>query len=442
MEKTNTEMANTEKENVKETNTEKTNSDQTNAEKPNAETADPETANTEKTDPEIKIKEMEAEIRKLDSVKSDFLSRVSHDMRSPLTAIIGLSDLGMHENPDAKDMVYYSKIRDSAQYLLALLNDILDYQKMESGQTAAEVAAFKISDTLDKVETIIRPSAEKKKIRFRVLADREADRYYGKQDAHRVEQILINILNNAVKFTPIGGNVTWKNRITEDNGRLYVVHTISDTGEGIGRDFMPHMYDVFSQEHNRLSRYESGTGLGLAIAKQALDMIGGSISCESEVGKGTSFTVMIPHEKATAEETKAYLEKNTNAVSASRVPASKLKGKKILVADDAKINAETVMMMLERLGMVSEYAPDGAVALEKAKTEHYDAILMDVRMPVMNGLDAAEKIRSFDSDTPIIALSGSSYRADIRKSLNAGMNTHLTKPIDVEELAQVLQKYI
>jgi len=393
----------------------------------------------EKT-PEEQIREMQEEIRRLNAVKTDFLSRVSHDMRSPLTAVIGLSDLGMHENPDAKDTVYYTKIRESAQYLLSLLNDILDVQKMESGQTKPEPAVMKISDTINRVETMIRPTAEQKRIRLNVLSDREADRYFGKQDERRVEQILLNILNNAVKFTPIGGSVTWKNRIEENNGILTVTHVIADTGEGISQAFQTHMYDAFSQEHNRLSRYESGTGLGLAIVKQALDLIGGTISCESEVGKGTTFTVVIPHRKATGEEAEEYRKRKQEP--AQEENAAKLEGRRILVADDAKMNAEIIIMMLESKGMIAEYARDGSVALEKAKTGHYDAILMDVRMPVMNGLESAEKIRSFDEDTPIIALSGSNYRADIRKSLAAGMNSHITKPVEMEELMQVLGHYM
>jgi PAS domain S-box-containing protein len=382
----------------------------------------------------------EREIIKLNAVKSDFMARVSHDMRTPLTAIIGLSDLGMHENPDMKDNVYYSKIRDSAQYLLALMNDILDVQKMESGQAKADPVVLKLSDIMDKVETMVRPAAEKKRIRFNVLSDREADRYYAKQDERRVEQVLLNILNNAVKYTAIGGSITWKNRITEDNGKLYVTHVIADTGEGMSKAFMRHMYDTFSQEHNRLSRYESGTGLGLAIVKHAMDLMGGTIECESEVGKGTTFTLTIPHIKASREEIKAYRAERQKRSDDSE-PA-KLEGRRILVVDDAKMNAEIVMMMLESKGAVAEYARDGAVALEKAKTEHYDAILMDIRMPVMNGLESAAKIRTFDQQTPIIALSANAYRSDIRKSLEAGMNSHVTKPVDLEELTEVLKKYI
>ena len=360
----------------------------------------------------------EKERKRASMEKSDFLIRVSHDMRTPLTAITGLAELGMHQNPDSRDAVYFDKILQSADYMLKLVNNILDYQTLETKRVRPEVRVFMISDVINIVETMIRPAAETRQMRFSVFRDMAADRLVVKQDVHRIEQVLTNVLNNAVKYTALGGSVVWRTEIEEDGDTVWVTHTVTDNGEGISPEFMPHLYESFSQNQRRLSRYESGTGLGLAIAKRALDLMGGTISCESEPGKGTTFRIRIPHERASEQEAAAFRKKRQRG---DRFLPEPFSGKHILVADNNRESAEILIRALEVRGASAEYAPDGAVACVKAGTGAFDLVLMGLRMPVMNGFESTVRIRKQFPDLPVIGLQRRERASEIRRAEEAGM---------------------
>ena len=190
---------------------------------------------------------MNYEGKELTQLQSEFLTRLTHDMKTPLTAIIGLTELGMHGNQNARDMVYFGKIRDSADYMLKLLNNILEFQSLSAGNAVLEPSPCLMSDLIDRVETMVRPSADLKQQHFSVFRDQDADRLFVMQDVHRVEQILLNVLNNAVKYTALGGNVSWRSSISTEGDKIWVTNVIEDNGPGIRPEFLPRLYEAFSQ---------------------------------------------------------------------------------------------------------------------------------------------------------------------------------------------------
>jgi signal transduction histidine kinase/ActR/RegA family two-component response regulator len=396
------------------------------------------TANISLKNSERKALKAKAEAEKANAVKTDFLARMSHDMRTPLGAVIGLSDFGIEEKRNQTDVVYFQQIKDSSVYLLSLLNDILDMQKIEKGHIELTPKIAKPGRTCGKIEPIIRSRAEKKHITL--IVERHCTRACGyiKVDEERVQQILINILNNAVKYTPEGGTVTWKNEFSYDEkGRMMVTHIISDNGVGMSKEYQKHMFEPFSREHNALSQSEGSTGLGLAIVYNLVLNMGGTISCESELGKGTTITVTIPHEIPTEAEIAEY-----SKTLQEKIETKNLQGLHVLLCEDNEINTEIAVKMLQTQNINVDTAKNGIEGIEKASENHYDIILMDIRMPLMNGLDATREIRKFNKTTPIIALSANAYQEDIKQSIEAGMNIHLSKPIDRENLFTAIEKLL
>jgi PAS domain S-box-containing protein len=365
--------------------------------------------------------------------KSDFLARMSHDMRTPLTTVIGLCDLSLDGCRDAELTHSFGSIRDSAEYLLSILTDILDMQKLASGTVTLCPEVCTGERAARAVEEIIRPQAEAKSLRF--ITDLQCSRpdCYLKADTRRMQQILINLLNNAVKYTPPGGTVRWENRIdSETDGILTVTQVISDNGPGISRAFQEKMYDPFMQEKH--SGEAAGNGLGLAIVRGLVDRMGGTIRCDSAPGQGTRFTVTIPHAKASPEEIRAYLADQHPDASAPLFPGH------VLVCEDNAVNASIIERLVKSRGLSCDRAENGFLGVQKARTGRYDAILMDIRMPVMGGYEAAAEIRKFDARTPIIALSANNFPDDIQKSLDSGMNAHVAKPIDTKVFFATLSR--
>ena len=378
----------------------------------------------------------ELEAKKANSAKSEFLSRMSHDMRTPLGAIIGLSGFGMDEEKDEKINKYFYQIKDNAKYLLSLLNDILDTQKLGSKNLVLENSILNIEDTVDRIITIIKTKAENKGISLNIDLQWGSTGFI-KTDEKRVEQLLINILNNAVKYTPAGGSITWRNKVEiKDNSKFVVYNYISDTGVGMSQKFQAHMYETFAKETNSQSRYEEGMGLGLPIVKKIVEALGGSITCKSELGKGTLFTIVLSYDLATKEEIEEYQRKVHPIIDKSDY--KRLEGKKVLLCEDNELNLIIANKILGNWNMNVDVARNGEVGLQMAKSNSYFVILMDIRMPVMDGLEAARKIRTFDQTTPILALSANAYQEDVQKSLKAGMNAHLAKPIEIELLFKAL----
>jgi signal transduction histidine kinase len=383
---------------------------------------------------EKKLMEME----KSSLEKNDFLARMSHDMRTPMNAIIGMANFGLDEIKDEKARKYFAQIRDSSEYLLALINDILDMQKLESGEIKLDEVITSTPSIAQKVKTIIDPRAEQKEINL--IFDLECDEMYRfiKVDERRIEQVIINILNNAIKYTPAGGTVIWRDYVREiPDGRIKVSHEFIDTGVGMSKDFQERMFDPFTTELNSQSKSEGGSGLGLAITKNLVQTMGGTISCKSELGKGTSFFVDVVLTPATEDEINKFLK-----TASCNIGINTLRGKKILICEDIDINIVILEKLLGVYDCKLDITKNGLDGVKLARSNKYHAILMDIRMPVMNGLEATREIRKFDKEIPIIALSANAYSEDIKKSKEAGMNAHLAKPIIREELYSNLSALI
>lgn len=377
------------------------------------------------------------EAENANSVKTDFLSRMSHDMRTPMSTVIGLSNFGIEENRDEQDVSYFNQIKESSEYLLGLLNDILDMQKIEYGNVELMPELIECKEIMDEVISIINNGIQKKDIDFSYSSTLKEEVVTIEADKLRVEQILINVLSNAIKYTPKGGKIEWEISYTKDEvGNYSVVNIIKDTGVGMTEEFMGKIFEPFTQEKNKLTTSEGGSGLGLAITKNLVEMMGGSISCSSKLNKGSTFEIILPV-KVVSKERLIKREYNLG-----KTIKNNFAGKKILLCEDNDINSIIIIKILNNKEIDVDRAENGQVGVELARANGYDAILMDIRMPVMDGLVAAKKIRKLDSKTPIIALSANAYKSDIDKSLKAGMNEHLAKPINSDLLFKVLAKYL
>ncbi len=386
-------------------------------------------------DIQIRLEKLANEAVAANTVKTDFLARMSHDMRTPLSAIMGLTDFGISESTDENLTDYFEKIKNSSEYLKTLLNDVLDMQVVEKGDLVLNPMNVKRSQRLEGVKTIIYPRALEKNITFTINKINEGPEYLC-IDAQRVEQILVNILTNAVKYTPCNGHITWIIEYFDDNNTSFIRHIISDNGVGMSTEFQGHMFDSFSREENMFSSAEGGSGLGLVIVKNILKLMGGSIKSKSELGKGTTFELDIPIRPINKEEYEKDLSKNRFFNSQSLI------NRKILVCEDNSINIAIIKKILSQYNMNVDIAANGEIGVKLASQNDYDAILMDIRMPVMNGLDAAKAIREKNKSIPIIAVSANAYKKDIDQSLSYGMNAHLSKPINKEDLFYTLATLI
>lgn len=365
--------------------------------------------------------------------KADFMARMSHDMRTPLTTVIGLSEQGIEEAVE-KDRQLFNQIREASGYLLSLLNDILDVEKFDSGKMRKYDEVFDLKALHEQVYNMTSTNAKKKRQEMIVNAQDMPGRPYVYSDRRWLAQILINVIDNAIKYTPERGRISWDIRYEiQDDGTLLVTYTIADNGVGMSKEFMRHMYEPFSQAMNAESKYATSTGLGLSIVKNAVALFGGTIDCESELDQGTTFTLTIPLDYASETQIEALGKKR---VAMENTAA--LKGKHLLLCEDVEINAGIIMNILSKYGMTCDHAKNGEEGLTMLASHHYDAILMDIRMPVMDGLVATKKIRETDSKIPIIALSANTYKEDVEQSLAAGMNAHIGKPINTRELIETI----
>ncbi len=384
------------------------------------------------------IKNRENEIlQTTNKAKSEFLSHMSHDMRTPIHAVIGMSSLGMHCAELEKSKEYHEKTHKTSKYLLRLINDTLDMSAIENNKIKLHPKPYYFEDFIQAIENVIQQRAKEKGVTFQAqmkIGFKRAVMF----DKLRLQQIFINLINNAIKFTPEGGEVDFFIYVDVFcANRLNVIFIVRDTGIGMSREFQKKMFEPFEQENK--NDQAGGTGLGLAIVKQLLTLMGGSIHCESQPGKGTEFVVQI--ETEICEDAP-----ETNTQVGAFQPGDALAGKRILLCEDHPVNAQICKAILEKMGCIVEHADNGKVCVElfrKSPVGYYDAILMDIRMPVLNGFEAAAMIRSLvrkDAATvPMIALSANSSDEDVQKSLDAGMNGHIGKAIDVRELFRVLE---
>ena len=378
--------------------------------------------------------------------KTTFLSNMSHDIRTPMNAVLGFTTLLAKdaENPD-KVREYTKKIMASGQHLLGLINDILEVSKIESGKLVLTEEEFALADLISSIDAIIRPMAGEKDQEFHVeITDIEHEYFIG--DETRINQILINLLSNAVKYTQKGGNI-WLRIIglKQHSGQFERIRIeVEDDGYGMTQEYLKTIFDVFTRAENSTTNKVQGTGLGMAITKNIVELMGGTIEVFSEVDKGSLFRVEV---ELGISESRA--EEQGKGKSPEAEEEGSLQGLNFLAAEDNEINAEILSEILASEGASCEILENGRLVLERfmeSEKGEFDAILMDVQMPVMNGYEATRAIRQLpreDADTiPIIAMTANAFVEDEKEALKAGMNVHLAKPIDVGMLKKVINRYI
>ncbi len=385
--------------------------------------------------------------------KTMFLSNMSHEIRTPMNAIIGLNNIAL-EDPEtpAKTREYLEKIRTSATHLMNIINDILDMSRIESGRMVIKNEEFSFPKTLEQVNTMISGQCRDKGLHYDCrIKGRIDDHYIG--DDIKLRQVLLNILGNAVKFTPEGGTVTFEvEDVARFDGKATLRFIISDTGIGISEEFMPKLFEAFSQEDPSITSKYGSTGLGMPITKNIVELMNGNMEVESEKGKGTTFTVTVTLGQSQRVSGKSWEESGEAAGTEKETLSEQhvdLSGRRILLAEDMPVNAEIIMMILSMREMEVEHAQNGKIALDMflAHPEGYfDAVLMDMRMPEMNGLEATRAIRSCGradaAGIPIIALTANAFDEDVQRSLQAGLNAHLSKPVEPEGLYETLEDLI
>ena len=379
--------------------------------------------------------------------KSTFLSNMSHDIRTPMNAIIGFTTLAVSNIDDKKRVRdYLGKILSSSNHLLSLINDILDMSRIESGKIHLEETEVSLSDVLHDLKTIISGQIYAKQLDLYMDAMdvKDEDVYC---DKTRLNQVLLNLLSNAVKFTPAGGTVSVRLKqfpgTVKDSG-LYEIR-VKDNGIGMSKEFVKKIFSPFERERTSTVSRTQGTGLGMAITKNIVDMMGGTIDVQTEQGKGTEFIVCLPFRIQSEKHHTEKIAEDTILPAAG----SDFRGKRILLVEDNELNSEIAVELLNAYGFVVDTAENGAEAVEKVKNStpgNYDLVLMDVQMPVMNGYEATKQIRALNDPAlagiTILAMTANAFNEDRKKALECGMNGFLSKPIVIEELIGTLQKNI
>ena len=373
------------------------------------------------------------------NAKAEFLARMSHEIRTPMNGIMGMTEIALHDGQSPEKIVdCLKKIKSSSNYLLGLLNDILDMSKIESGRMQLVQDDFDLKALAEGIDELFAGRMAEKQLHFREDIGLQHTRYYG--DELRINQVLINLVGNAVKFTQEKGVICLTVRETAyDEKGADLFFSVKDNGIGISKENQKRVFQSFEQADTRNSSRKQGNGLGLAISNRLVRLMGSEILLESELGEGSdfSFTIHLEFARRQAEEPEVVRE---NCV---------FDGAKILVAEDNELNLEIIQTILEEYHIRTDSVENGEQAVEQMKKtppETYDMILMDIMMPVMNGLEATEAIRALDREDcrkiPIIAMSANAFEEDVKKSLASGMNGHLSKPLDIGKLEKTLQKYL
>ncbi|MDO5111636.1 MAG: ATP-binding protein [Clostridia bacterium] len=372
--------------------------------------------------------------------KSDFFSKMSHDMRTPLNAVIGLQALALDTDDMQTVKSYLRESQTASNYLLSIINDVLDMSRIESGKLTLSSMPFDLEELLAQIKPIVASMAAERNLCFAVDTDEPFETaYIG--DAVRIKQVLMNLLNNAVKFTKEGKVALCIQHAAKAGGQDGITIKVSDTGVGMSADFLQRIFKPFEQERSDYTQQFVGSGLGLAIVHNLVTLMGGTIDVVSEPRRGTTFTIQLTLPRGEALSRK-------EAPAAQEIPS--FAGRRALIVEDNSVNRRIIAQLLKRkFSIDADTASDGRQGVEvftACAQGYYDFILMDVKMPVMDGLEAAQRIRSLpraDAKTvPIIALSANAFASDIALSIQAGMDEHLTKPIEITALLSVLTKYL
>ena len=384
--------------------------------------------------------------RQASRAKSDFLANMSHDIRTPMNAIMGMSTIArrnIHDPEKLEDCL--NKIDASSKHLLSLINSVLDMSKIESGKVVFVEEVFQLDQMIEDIKRIVQPQAEKKDIQF----TGEYVTLQGvmvKSDPLRIRQVLLNIVGNAIKFTPEKGKVHCSGFkvLSIYDGYSTFEFTCEDNGIGMDQEFVDKIFQPYERSKNVTSNEIEGSGLGMFISKNIVEMMNGEIYVESKKGEGTKFTVIFHLKEISEQPEKEKTEQNEE----TQIAFDAMKGKRILLVEDNDMNREIAQEFLTEEGILVENAVNGKEAVEKMEQSslyYYDLILMDIQMPVMNGYEASAAIRRMDredSGLPIIAMTANAFSDDIRQAKEAGMNEHIAKPIDVSVMFSVLSDWM
>ena len=376
--------------------------------------------------------------------KTDFLSNMSHDIRTPMNAIIGITTLMKNELHEPEKLAeHLGKLESSGQLLLGIINDILDMSRIESGKTTLNIEKMNLPQQVSQLDSIIRQQAGQRLQTFTVETHVQHENVLG--DPNRLNQVLMNILSNSVKYTPIGGHIRLEvDELPRNEHYARYRFIVQDDGIGMSEAFQKTLFEPFTREEKSGTNKVQGTGLGMAITKSVVDLMGGSISVESSTGKGTRFEVVLEF----PIDAEADMVQKTQALPEEEETVSPLSGMKFLCAEDNAINAEILEMLLEAKGASCTICSNGQEivdAFASVKPGEYDMILMDVQMPVMDGLEATRRIRNGENPLgriiPILAMTANAFLEDMQKSKEAGMDEHLSKPVDIAALEQTVKRF-
>ena len=396
---------------------------------------------TQKLNDKLEIALKKAENASL--AKTNFLNNMSHDIRTPMNVILGYNQLMQESLTDPKLLDYQKKIEQSGKLLLSIINNVLDMARIESGKMEIDENVERMGDILEEIAGVFASDAKEKNIQIK--SEMHVTHKRVVCDGTKVREIMLNLVSNALKYTPNGGTVTIKVQELpgDKEGYVKIKTEVADTGIGMSKEYIPIMFDSFSRERNTTIGKIGGTGLGMSIVKRLVDMMGGTIEVNSELGKGSCFTVILQHRLAD----ESYYEKKSS--SKQVVSKNVLKGKRILLTEDNDLNAEITTTILENEGLLIDRVADGVQCVDKIEqmpAGTYDLILMDIQMPNMDGYQATKLIRQFadkeKADIPIIAMTANAFEEDKKNAIAAGMNGHMAKPIHVDKLLMTLAETI
>lgn len=389
---------------------------------------------------EEKLKKAYAAAENANKAKTEFLNNMSHDIRTPMNVILGYNQLMKSQLTEPKQFDYQKKIEQSGKLLLSIINNVLDMARIESGKMKVDENYEVVGEIIDEIISTFSSKAKEKEIHL--SGSMQVTHRNILCDGTKIREIYVNLVSNAIKYTPRGGNVTItvEELPCEKEGYIKIKGEVEDTGIGMSKEYLPTLFEPFSREHNTTIGKVGGTGLGMSVVKRMIDLMGGSIEVKSELGKGTVFTFTLMHKIADEK----YYSKKIETADVSDT-GENLHGKHVLLAEDNDLNAEIAIAVLEEIGLIIERVEDGIQCvnrIEQMPSGTYDLILMDIQMPNMDGYKATQCIRRLDdkkkSEIPIIAMTANAFEEDKKMAFDAGMNGHIAKPIDIEKLEEVI----